>query len=77
MIPPLNRCSVQRELRFCRKRTQNLDLPDPVGPAIIQVNECLNLTSAIIALVEVTPSPRNRLIYTQRVRTDYCLACAT
>ena len=43
-IPPFNRCSVQRELRFYRKRTQNVDLPVSVGPAIIPVNGCLNLT---------------------------------
>ena len=58
---------------FCRKRTQNVELPVPVGPAIIQLNGCLNLTSALLGLVEMTLSPRNRLIYTQRVRTYYRL----
>ena len=48
-IPSLIRCSEQRELSFCRKRTQNVALPDPVGYALIQVNWCLNLTSALIA----------------------------
>ena len=73
-IPPLNRCSVQRELRFCRKRTQNVDLPDPVRSAMIHVNGCLNLTSVLIALVEMTLSPRNRLIYPRRVQTNYRLS---
>ena len=51
-IPSLNRFSVQRELSFCRKRTQNVDLPDPVVSTTIQVNGFLNLTSALIALVK-------------------------
>ena len=68
-IPPLNRSSVQRELSFSRKRTQNVDLPDRVGPVKIQVNGCFNLTSALIALVEMMLSPSNRLTYIERVRT--------
>ena len=66
-IHPLNRCSVQIELRFCRKRIQNVNLPDPVGLAKIQVNGCLNVTSAFIALVEMTLSPRKPFIYTRTV----------
>ena len=73
-IPPLNRCSVWRELKFCRKRTKNFDLPDPVGPAIKQVNGCFNLTYALIAVFEITLSPRNLLSYTQPVRTYYRLS---
>ena len=75
-ITPLNRCSVRRELRFCRKPLQNVDLTDPVGAAMLHVNGCLNLTSALIALVEMTLSPRNRLMYTQSVRTYYRLVGA-
>ena len=72
-IPPLFRCSVQRKLMFCRKRTQNVDLSDPVCPAIIQANVCLNVTSALIALDEMSLSPRHLLRYT---RTYYRLADA-
>ena len=72
-IPPLNRCSVQRELRFCWKRTQKVESPDPGVPAIIHVNGCLNLISVLIALDEMTLSPRNLLIYTQTLRTYYRL----
>ena len=60
----LNRRSVQRELVFCRKRTQNVVFPDSVGSAIIKVNGCLNLTFAPIALDEMTHSARNQFIYT-------------
>ena len=73
-IPPLNRCSVRRDLSFCRKLTQNFHLPDPIGPIIMHVNQCLNLTSALIAPVEMTLSPRNPLIYTGRVQKNYRLS---
>ena len=76
-ITLMNRCSVERKLRYCRKRTQNVNLPDAVGPAIIQVNGCLNLTSVLIALDKMTLSPRNLLIYTRKVRTYYRLFEAT
>ena len=56
-------------LKFCRKQTQNVDLQDPAGPAIIQVNGCVNLTSALIALIELTLLPSNQLNYSRTVRT--------
>jgi len=56
--------------------TQNHDLPELVGLAIIQVNGCLNLTSALIALVEMMLSPRGLLIYTRTERTFYRLSDA-
>ena len=76
-IPPSNLCSVQRELSFCSRRTQNDDLSEPVGPAIIQVNGCLNLTSVLIALVEMTLSQRHLLIYTRTELKYYRLYVAS
>ena len=67
-ILPSNSCSVQREPRICRKRTLNVDLPDLVGPSIIQVNVCLNMTSVLIVLHEIDwfLSSRESVIYTLR-----------
>ena len=68
---PLNLCSVQRDLRFCGNHTQNVDLTDPVGPAIIQINRYLNLTTVLVVKVKITIVLRNRVIYIRTART-YC-----
>jgi hypothetical protein len=34
-----------QRIKVLQKAYKNVDLPDPVGPSIIQVNGCLNLIS--------------------------------
>jgi len=46
-MPPLNSCSVH-DLRFCNIRMQKVDLPDPVGPLIMEVKGFLNYRSSSI-----------------------------
>jgi len=68
-ILPLILCSVQRDLLFCRNRTQNVDFPYHVGPSIIHLNGCYNLTSVLKAQVKMTIVLCNWLIYTRTGRT--------
>jgi len=42
MIPPLRSGFVQSALRFRKKRIQNDDLPEPLGPLTRHENWCLN-----------------------------------
>ena len=53
IMPPSKWRSVQRVLKFCRKRMQKYDLPDTLGPPIMQVNRTLNLRSSVIREVGV------------------------
>ena len=54
MFPPLKLGSVQRALCFRKKRKQNDDLPDPLGPATRHETRCLNLRSSLMQRRAVT-----------------------